>query len=146
MPTYRVLDANGVFVHQYRHDTQIDYSGNWPGCTQELVPEPDPEAPPGYSGSWQITKLAFRSRFTQAEKVAIEIAGVDRPNGSPSERANAAALRVHQADVAVATFIDLTRDDTRAGVQSLETAGLIAAGRAAVILDTPPTESEVWNG
>ena len=46
------------------------------------------------------------------------------------------------ADTAAATFIDLSRADTRAGVQMLETAGLLAAGRALEILDAPVTPEE----
>jgi hypothetical protein len=111
----------------------------------EAVPAPDDEQPV-YAGSWHITKLAFRNRFTQAEKVAIEIAGLDNPAASMPQRAQAAALRASQQDVAVATFIDLKRADTRAGVQTLEAAGLLAAGRAAVILDTEPVAEELFNG
>ena len=87
--------------------------------------------------SRRLTKLAFRNRFTPAEKVALEIAGLDNPEAAMPARAQAAALRVNQADLAAATFVDLQRSDTRAGVQMLETAGLLAAGRAAEILDAP---------
>ena len=90
----------------------------------------------------RITKLAFRNRFTTAEKVAIEIAGLDNPAATMPERAQAAALRANQADLAVSTFIDLSRADTRAGVQMLEAAGLLAAGRELVILDAPITAEE----
>lgn len=92
----------------------------------------------------RITKLAFRNRFTQAEKVMLEIAALDNPAASMSARQQAAALRASQLDVAAATFIDLQRADTRAGVLMLEAAGLLAAGRSAVILDTPPTAIELW--
>jgi len=84
-----------------------------------------------------ITKLAFRNRFTAAEKVAIEIAQLDDPAADMAVRAQAAALRSSQADVMAATFVNLARADTRAGVQTLEAVGLLAAGRAAVILDSP---------
>lgn len=89
----------------------------------------------GNAGARLITKLAFRNRFTQTEKVAIEIAQLDNPSASMSQRAQAAALRASQADVSVSTFIDLDRADTRVGVQSLEAAGLLSAGRALQILD-----------
>lgn len=85
--------------------------------------------------STQITKLAFRNRFTSAEKVALEIASLDNPQATMPQRAQAAALRANNADLAAATFIDLQRPETRAGVQMLEAAGLLAVGRAAVILD-----------
>lgn len=91
---------------------------------------------------WRITKLAFKQRFTTAEKVGLEMAGIDNPAAPMEQRALAAGLRVNQADILAATYIDLKRADTRAGVMALEQYGLIAAGRALVILDTVPTEIE----
>lgn len=85
----------------------------------------------------RITKLAFRNRFTQAEKVALEIAALDNPAATLAQRQQAAAIRAHLADVSVSPFVDLGRDDTRAGVQALEAGGLLAAGRALAILDAP---------
>ena len=85
----------------------------------------------------RITKLAFRNRFTSAEKVAIEFACLDSPAAPMPQRLQSAALRANQADLAAATFVDLAREDTRAGVQMLEAAGLLAKGRALVILDAP---------
>jgi hypothetical protein len=148
MTTYEVYDAGGVLVHKYSHTFQIDYSANWPGCTQVALPppEPEPEPEPPQPTPVRITKLAFRNRFTADEKIAIEIAALDDPAASMQQRSMSAALRAQQADVAVATYIDLNRVDTRAGVQQLEAVGLIAAGRAAEILDTAPTSEEVWNG
>ena len=84
-----------------------------------------------------ITKLAFRNRFTSAEKAAIEFACLDDPAASMPQRLQSAALRANQADLAAANFVDLARKDTREGVQFLETAGLLAEGRALEILDAP---------
>lgn len=92
--------------------------------------------------SRHITRLAFRNRFTQAEKVALELASLDNPAATLAQRQQAAGLRVNLKDQENATFIDLGRPDTRAGVQQLQAAGLIGAGRAEVILDTPVLESE----
>lgn len=85
----------------------------------------------------RITRMAFRNRFTQAEKVALELAALDDPAATLVQRQQAAAIRVHLANVSASTFIDLGRDDTRAGVQALETGGLIGVGRALEILDAP---------
>ena len=85
----------------------------------------------------RITRLAFRNRFSQAEKVMLELAGLDDPAAPMPQRQQAAAIRVHLADVAASTFVDLGRADTRAGVQALEAGGLLAAGRALAILDAP---------
>lgn len=92
-------------------------------------PEPPPPVPR------HITRLAFRNRFTQVEKVGLEIAQLDNPSATMPQRAQAAALRASQADVNASTFIDLDRADTRAGVLALEQAGLLASGRALQILD-----------
>lgn len=85
----------------------------------------------------RITRLAFRNRFTLAEKAALEFAALDNPSGSQAERMQAATLRAYLADVFAATFIDLARPDTRAGVIQLEDLGLLAEGRASEILDAP---------
>lgn len=85
----------------------------------------------------RITRLAFRNRFTQPEKVMLELAELDDPTAPMPQRQQAAAIRVHLADVAASSFVDLARADTRAGVQSLEAAGLLAPGRALQILDAP---------
>ena len=93
--------------------------------------------PPSAYNDTSITRLAFRNRFTLAEKAAIELAALDDPAAPMPRRQQAAALRANQADLAAATFIDLGRPDTRAGVQMLEAAGLLAEGRALEILDAP---------
>lgn len=80
-----------------------------------------------------ITSLALRNRFTLAEKVALYTVAKTNP-----------LIQIYLDDVTNATFIDLTRADTRAGVIALENAGLIAPGRALIILDTPPTEIEKY--
>lgn len=85
----------------------------------------------------RITRLAFRNRFTQAEKVMLELAGVDDATAPMAQRQQSAAIRVYLADVEASAFVDLARADTRAGVQSLEAAGLLAPGRALQILDAP---------
>jgi hypothetical protein len=94
----------------------------------------------------RITKLAFRNRFTQAEKVAIELAAIHNPKADITVHQQAAALRANLADLAAATYIDLDRPDTRAAVQGLELAELIAAGRAGQILDADIQDVERYLG
>jgi len=91
----------------------------------------------------RITRLAFRNRFTMAEKTALELASLDSPAAPMAQRQQTAMLRAYLADVAAANYIDLARADTRAGVQMLEQAGLIGAGRALQILDGPVQPDEV---
>ena len=94
-------------------------------------------APPAVPEPQRITRLAFRNRFTPAEKVMLELAALDDPAAPMPQRQQAAAIRVYLADVATSSFVDLARADTRAGVQALEAGGLLAAGRALAILDAP---------
>lgn len=88
--------------------------------------------PTGNMDPRKITKLAFSSRFTDAEAMQIDV--LSRGND-----ALAAALRRYQTKLELATFIDLNRQDTRNGVIALEQMGLLAPGRALQILDTITT-------
>jgi len=90
-----------------------------------------------------LTRSAFRARFTQAEKVAIELAGLDDPSATMDVRSQAAAIRTYQKDVDAAEFIDLTDPATADGVQALEAADLLAEGRAVAILTAPVQWSEL---
>lgn len=90
----------------------------------------------------RVTRLAFRNRFSQPEKVTLELAALDNPAAPQVQRQQAAALRAYLADVAAATFVDLLRPDTRQGVQFLESSGLLAQGRALEILDAPVQAEE----
>ena len=96
------------------------------------------------SPSTKITVLSFRNRFTQTEKITIDLSSIDNPSTTIEQRQLSAMLRVMMADIATATFIDLARPDTRGSVQMLEQYGVIGQGRAAIILDTPPTSIELY--
>lgn len=100
----------------------------------EPLPRPVPDL--------RITRLAFRNRFTQAEKVMLELAALDDPTAPMAQRQQSAAIRVYLTDVATSSFIDLADPGARAGVQALEAGGLLAAGRAMVILSEPVAPSE----
>ena len=106
----------------------------------EAFTAPVPESPPAQDT--RITRLAFRKRFTQAEKVALEIAALDDPSATPAQRAQAAALRAYLKDVDSAQFINLADAHAVAGVQTLEAAGLLEEGRAAEILTAPVAPEE----
>lgn len=94
----------------------------------------------------RITRLAFRNRFTKAEKAGIEFAGLDDPAAPIAQRQQAAALRADLKDLEQAAFIDLDDEDTRPGVLTLEAVGLIATGRAVEILDAPVQDKERLTG
>jgi hypothetical protein len=109
------------------------------------VGNPEPDPPPPYTGPWTITRLAFINRFTDAEWIAFDLTALDNPTGTPTERQQKSAMRLFMKKVELAQFIDLSRTDTRTGVQTLEAVGILGAGRALEMLDTPPTYLEVWN-
>ncbi len=107
----------------------------WTWTGTELVPPVQEEVPPVEPPPTTIiTKLAFRNRFTQAEKVALYTAAETN-----------VPIRVYLDDVNAATFIDLSRPDTSIGVQQLESAGLLAPGRANEILTAPVQEIEKYD-
>lgn len=83
-----------------------------------------------------ITQLAFLNRFTDAEAIAIDLASI-------GATVPAASIRRYLDKAKAARYIDLSLAETRAGVHSLETFGLIGAGRAAQILDTPIQPHEI---
>lgn len=89
-----------------------------------------------------ITQFAFRQRFTQAERVAIEIASLDDPTAAAPARQQAAALRVGMGDLAQAKYVDLDHASVTDALSMLEAFGLIAAGRAQEIKDREVAEAE----
>jgi hypothetical protein len=87
----------------------------------------------------RITRLAFLDRFTDAEAVQIDLASI-------GATVAAAQVRRYLHKVNSATHIDLARQDLQAGVQALEAAGLLAAGRAEQILTAPIADIERYKG
>lgn len=150
MPIYRVIrKADQVEVYRYSNDQPVDWL-EWPLSTHDHVEyvEPAELPPPEYAGSWWISKIAFRNRFTQAERVGLELAALHNTSLAINHPSNllAAALRSSMADQRDALYIDLKRQTVLAGVQALEDAGLLAAGRTAQIVLTPPTDEELYRG
>lgn len=98
-----------------------------------------------------LTKLAFDSRFTMAESVALKQAQVLPSRNSGESDVDYAArcnvplqLQVMGERRNLASYIDLDRTDTQQMVQSLETMGLLATGRAAQILGDPILDHEYF--
>lgn len=79
----------------------------------------------------RVTKLAFKNRMTQAERIAVRVAS-----------ASDAIIYDFMDLVSDAQFIDLDRADTQAGVNYLEAQGHLAVGRASEILNNPIQEEE----
>ncbi len=95
-----------------------------------------PPANETHEGDRRITRYAFVSRFTDIEAVGIDLA-------SQGATVDAAMLRRLQQKIDAIDTIDLNNSVTRDGVGMLETAGLLVAGRAAEILDSPIQSHEV---
>lgn len=131
MNTYHIL-SNGVIVNTLAADQSFveeHYPNQWQLAS---APPPIDAAEPTDT---RITRLAFRNRFTTAEKVALELAALDNPSATMAQRQQSAALRAHLKDLDAASWVDLTRPETAAALQMLEASGLIDEGRAAAILD-----------
>lgn len=91
--------------------------------------------PAGFVQSWKITNLAMRERFTTSELLTLYTAMSTNP-----------MLQVMKDNQMAATYIDLTRSDTIAGVEYLVSLGIITSARATVILTTPPIATELYQG
>ncbi|MEM1145840.1 MAG: hypothetical protein AAGI88_24980 [Pseudomonadota bacterium] len=89
----------------------------WDGTTRTPAPDPGPQA------RLRLSVREFREQFTMAEKQAIYTAA----------KANV-DLEIFLDDLRSVEFVDLDFPQTVASVQTLETAGLLASGRAAEIL------------
>jgi hypothetical protein len=148
MPLYKVVNkATGNVDFVYNNDVPIEWAGS-EFVTHDHIEVILPPPPVPIPVPQRVTKLGFRNRFTNTEKVTIELASMDNPSLALSHpsRQLAASLRVYLEDLANATFIDLTRPETIAGVNTLEQYGLIGVGRAAIILTSPILESEAYLG
>lgn len=119
--------ADGVVVAPAQSVEDPDYAAYiaWveAGNTPALGVEPEAQAPR------IVTKLAFRRRFTLAERIAMDGAP-DNPVVAPSTRA---ALRTMARDLELAEEVNLDDEDVIAGLNLLESLGIIGDGRAAEV-------------
>lgn len=98
-------------------------------------------------GGWRITKLAFESRLTTAEEAGIiGFALANYNNADPTTQGRALTVFALLRRQSNATYVDLQRADTIAGVNALVAFGLLSSGRATTILTTPPAVGESYNG
>ena len=122
---YKVVPA------QYENDVAIGWIVN--GETWEAPPAPPV---PADNFGRLITVLAYSSRFTQAETIAIELAA----QGTGATAAAAANL-LRRLGWAAHIFLDDPR--TVSETNALEAAGFIGVGRAAEIIGDPVYSNEV---
>ena len=122
----------GVNLQRANYATYTYPSNGWYWCDNYAQAQ---DMLAGNINPRRITRLAFMTRFTDTEAVTIDLASI---GATPQ----AAAMRRYQTKINAATYVDLDLAETRNGVQLLEAAGVLAAGRAAIILDavTKPAE------
>ena len=83
----------------------------------------------------RITKLAMLQRFTVPERIAILSYIQSNPASVPA---------ILLQNISVATYVDLSRADTIAGINYLVSFSLITSARATAILTTPITPIEAY--
>ena len=105
--------------NEHGEDVQITTRPSGAVVRELLRPAPAPSLPR------TLSVLAFRSRFSDGEKIAIYTAAE-----------TSAAIRVWLDDLAAAQNQTVDLDDPRiiGGVNAIEYGGMLAAGRAAEIL------------
>ena len=112
---YELRDENGIVINTIVLDDETQWPVP-PGCTLHALADP-------VSVHGGLSRLEFLRRFTVAERVAIRQEGATDPiiYDFLDLLYQAQEVRAHDAD-------------TRAGLQYLETKGLLASGRATEIL------------
>ena len=119
-------------LEQFQVDMGVDMGWLYEGG--DFLPPPDTSPIFGRV----ITKLAYRNRFTPAEKRAIKKASLGLNLLLTEDQWLSVA--VAQDDIMSAGYVHLDRPETVAGTQALEVLGLIGVGRATEVLSPP-----VWS-
>lgn len=128
--------------------TQERPTGAWDAALRAFVAV---EAP----GAWEIKRLSFALRFSQQERIDIEVASLDQSTDAKASRDQrdqiqsrmlAAAIRDSRRLIGDGERVDLRAQTTRDSVTILEKFGLLGVGRSAQILDTEPTPEEIIRG
>lgn len=114
---YEILDDAGNVTNTIIATLEF-VEQNYPGHYREVVEPPPPPVPP------VLSKYEFLKRFTSVERKAINAAA----------KVNA-DIEDFKTLLDAAQEVDCGNEDTVAGVNALEAAGILAAGRAAQILN-----------
>ena len=122
---------NGAWVQRQPVDGELVREVISAGTSNEHYREYVYATPTPTPPDMRVTKLAFRNRFTFDEKVAIEDAAkVDTQ------------VKVLLDDQKSATYIDLGRADTAAGLDLLVAKGLLTQQRRDEILNAPINDED----
>lgn len=136
------IEGFDAVIHVAMGEARIgdDYiGGNFFSPAPPVQAEPDPEPE-----DHRIWKSSFYERMTPDVMAAIEIAALDVPTAPMEQRKLAARIRADLRTIYDSRFVDLARADLRNGLLGLEAAGVIPAGHAAVVLDSPIQPHEEW--
>lgn len=128
MPDYRVCrKSDGAEIYRYTADAAVEWVGmEFDTHDHVEVVEPADPVPPVtvYGGRRVLSKLEFLELFTSAERISIRTA-----------RGQSASLDDYLYLLELAEEVNLDSANTQGGVMMLEQAGILAAGRAAEILN-----------
>lgn len=126
MKTFKVTEkATGDIKFQYDSEAAIEWN-EYPFSLYDHTEFPyvEPGSPPApVPSSTPLTKLQFLRRFTQNERIAMRAAA-----------SQSAAMYDYMALLELAEEVVLSDPDTMMGVQMMEMAGIIGAGRANEVL------------
>lgn len=154
MPTYRVIrKSDQVEVSHYAAASAIE-TERWPLDVYDHV-ELVEDGPQPYTGSWHITKRSFWNRLPAPNEIALRAV-----INSNSPALLAASLERLKARVDGSPFVDLRLLELVGGVQYLMSDQIpvtvtidgvplplrLTAEEGAAILDTPPTDEELFRG
>ena len=112
-------------------DPQPDYGWEF---KDNVFTNPNTNEVAGVAVNKKITKLALLNRFTPTELATYETA-----------LASSIPLKVLDKKLFAASFIDLDRADTIAGINYL-VPSILTSERASEILNAIPTETELYKG
>ena len=134
MPHYRATNLTTDEVIEYDADLPqaAHLTAGW-RLTELVTVEPAPGVPTDtrvYGGRRRLTKLEFLGLLTDEEYVGILMAA--KQSVQIEAWIEKMKLATPEAD---GTSVDLDDPRTQGGVQALEVVGLLAAGRAEVILN-----------
>lgn len=116
------INSTGNIILADAEFVESNHSGDY-----TLLPDlPKPANPP------ILSAYRFKRRFTQSERVAIRKAAATSP-----------AIYDYMDMLDTAPSVNLTDTLTQDGIKSMAMMGLLTAGRAAEILDTPVSDEEM---
>lgn len=134
------MDGNTVSEQDVAYTTLDTFPAQPSWVDPDPVPEPPPPPPP--PAERLISIPALWARATIQEKIALEMASLDNANAALQVRQFAAGIRVWRENSNLLPSFNLEDAENRAGIQQLEQAGILAAGRALAILDAPIQDHE----